>query len=432
MKDGDILNFVEQIYLDRKIEKETIFCCIEDALAHAASTSTKPGEHDDSAVEIHIDRSSGRINAYRDGLPLSQAEITARVGAQIARQVIMQKIREAELNMIYDEYIDKVGQLVYGEVRRNERNVTIVSLPLVEAILPSSEKIPRETFRNGTRICALIIEVKKNGNKVKVVLSRNRSMFVRRLYERDIPEINDGTLAIKGVEREAGKRTKICVESHDPHVDVIGACLGKSGARSRGVIEELGGGERIDVVVWDADESELIRNALRPAEVLEVMLCPRIGRAIVLVEPTQRSLAIGRAGQNVRLASLIAGWDIEIMTKEDLDMEIENATKTFLELPYLSQNIAEALVGEGFLHLFDLECLEPSDFVKLSGLTEEQAGEVLEAADAKAEEEEIAEKEREKQEREMKLAQEKEKAERTRGQIQVQVDVPVPSDNADV
>lgn len=397
MKDNDILQYVEQVHNDRKIDKEDIFRCLEEALAHADSTAARPGERDEAPLQVYIDRSTGEISAFRDSLPLSQADLRGRVGATISGQVLKQKIREAEHKMIYDKFLPFKGQIVVGEARRREHNVEIVALDSIDAILPGAERIPKETFRPGQPVTALVWNVEMKPKGVKVVLSRSRKQFVQRLCELQIPEIKDGTIEIKGIEREPGKRTKVAVASHDSRIDVVGACVGQRGARSRAITDELGGSERIDFVVWDDDPRELIRNALKPADIRDredVMLCHKLGRAIVLVDAPsmeqrapgqrvadQRSLAIGRGGQNVRLACRISGWDIDVMTRDELEKVLDEATSTFMKIDGITREIADALVSEGFFSVDDLSIIEPDDFVQISGLDMDAVNAIVERAD---------------------------------------------------
>ena len=244
-------------------------------------------------------------------------------------------------------------------------------------------------------IKALVIDVKKVGAKVKVVLSRSRPLFVQRLLEQEIPEISENVIEIVNVSREAGRRTKVAVVSNDPHIDLVGACVGVRGSRSRAITDELGG-ERIDVVPWTADTAEYIRNALKPAIVYEVMLCTMLGRAIVLVQREQRSIAIGRGGQNVRLASRLCKWDVDVMNRDELDQIIEKAMSDFMSIDGVDEELADALVGQGFLSFDDLSIIEPSDLMSLGNLTEDQVESITSAAEELAQEQE-AEKEREKQ-----------------------------------
>ncbi|MBP3529961.1 MAG: transcription termination factor NusA [Thermoguttaceae bacterium] len=382
MNPEEVLRIVEQIHLARKIDKETVFVGVEQALVIAARKHSDAG--DDANVEVYIDRQTGEINAYRDNVPLTPEEIAERIGAQTAKQVIIQKIRDAERDAIYDEYAPQVDQLIVGKVHRNEGGATLVALPNVEAILPHSEKIPGETLHVGDRVRFLVAEVRKAGSKVKVILSRSRPLLVRRLFEQEVPEIVEGVVEIKEVSREPGHRAKIAVASNDPRIDLVGACVGVRGARSRNVTEELNG-ERVDVVPWSEDPAQFIQSALKPAVVDEVILCPMLGRAIVLVQRDQRSLAIGRRGQNVRLASKLCGWDVDIMTRDELDEMLAKAMEAFVQIEGVTRDLADQLVGEGVLSYDDLSIVETDDLVELGGLTEEQALAIADEAERRAE-----------------------------------------------
>src|SRR5262249_43224723 len=219
---------------------------------------------------------------------------------------------------------------------------------------------------------------------VKIILSRTHPDFVRRLFETEIPEIEERTIEIRAIAREAGYRTKIAVSSIDLKVDCVGACVGVRGSRIKNIVDELGG-ERIDIVRWNDSLQVLIPNALQPAAVEEVFLYPRLGRAIVLVKEDQLSLAIGRRGQNVRLASKLVGWDIEIMTHEEYNEELEKAVGWFSEIPGVQEEMVEAFIEEGFLSYDDLTFLEPAQLAELGGVTEEMAEEIIEFAEEAAE-----------------------------------------------
>ena len=383
MNPDEVLRIVDQIHLDRKIDKEIVFIGIEKALVIAARKHAP----DDSVVVVHIDRQTGEISAFRDNVPLSTMEIAERTGAQSAKQVMIQNIREAERDALYDEYMDQMDQLVSGVVHRDEGSVTLVTLSNVEAILPRSEKIPGEKYRSGDRISAVIVDVKKSGTKIKVILSRIRPSLVQKLFEQEIPEIADGVIEIKGISREPGHRSKIAVSCSDPRIDTVGACVGVRGARIRNVVDELSG-ERIDVVPWSNDMLVFIPRALQPAAVDEVILCAMLGRAIVLVQKDQRSLAIGRKGQNVRLATKLSNWDIEIMTRDELEEQLTQALDQFCGIEGVTPEVADKLVGEGFLSYDDLSIIEPDDLMEMGSLTAEQADEIIAIAEERADEEE--------------------------------------------
>ena len=225
--------------------------------------------------------------------------------------------------------------------------------------------------------------MKKAGSRVKVILSRTKAHLVQRLFEQEIPEIAEGVIEIRAIAREPGYRTKVAVSSTDQRVDCVGACVGVRGNRIKNIVDELAG-ERIDIVRYNDDMQVLIPNALQPAEVEEVILCQMLGRAIVLVQEDQLSLAIGRRGQNVRLASKLCGWDIEIMTREELDEQIEQAVAGYSSLDGIEPELAERLVGEGFLSYDDLSVIEPDALMEMGGLTAEQADHITQQAEVKA------------------------------------------------
>ena len=397
MNASEILKVVDAIHRDKRIDKEIVFIGVEAAIATAARKQY--GEL--AEVEIKIDRETGEISGTRDGLPISPKEIGERVGAQSAKQVIIQKIKEAERDAVYAEQRTQIGQLVTGIVHKiegarrgkdaeevfREAGAIVVNLTGAEAVLPRSDRIPGEMFNVGDRIRGIITDVRKAGSRVRVILSRIRPAFVQLLFEQEIPEIQDAVIEIKGIAREPGYRTKIAVYSNDQRIDCVGACIGMRGSRIKNVTDELNN-ERIDVVPWDPDLQIYIPNALRPAEIEEVILCQMLGRAVVLVQQDQRSLAIGRKGQNVRLASKLVGWDVEIMTREELEADLEKAIEGYGLIEGITPDLADRLVGEGFLSFDDLSIIEPNDLMQMGDLTEEAANKIIELAEQFAEQEE--------------------------------------------
>ena len=396
MNPQELLRIVDSLHREKNIDTELVLQAIEAALVMAAKKQF--GEEAD--IDVQIARDGGAIRATCDGRELNQEEI-GRIGAQTAKQVIIQKIREAERDARMDEFQDQVGQLVTGIVQRTERGLTIVQLGAVETILPRGEQIPGETYHNGERVRAVIYEVKASGNRVKIILSRTKPQLVQRLFEQEIPEIAEGVIEIRAISREPGYRSKVAVSSSDQRVDCVGACVGLRGNRIKNVTSELAG-ERIDIVRWSDDPMVLIPNALQPAEVEQVLLCDMIGRAIALVSEEHLSQAIGRYGQNVRLASKLCGWDIEIMTADELEQQIDRAMKGFLEIEGMTEELAQRLVEQGYLSYDDLSVIEPDVLMEMGGLSSDQVDAIVEQADDLAAQQEEEEKERKRIEREEK------------------------------
>jgi N utilization substance protein A len=390
MNPNEVLRIVDSLHRDKNIDKELVFVAIESALVSAARKHF--GEEAD--VSFQIDRTSGAISGQVNGEQLDYEEMVGRIGAQTAKQVIIQKVREAERDARQLEFEQQIGELVNGTVNRNEGSVTTVNLGAVEAILPRSEQISGESHQPNERIRAVITEVKPQGSRVKVVLSRTRPALVQRLFELEIPEVSEGVITINAIAREPGQRSKVAVSSIDSKVDCVGACVGVRGNRIRGIMDELAG-ERIDIVPWHADPQVFIRNALKPAAIDEVILCQMIGRAIVLVPEDQLPIAIGKRGMNVWLASKLCGWDIEIMTQEQLEKQIEQAVQGFLTIDGMTEDLANQLVGVGYLSYDDLSVIEPDDLMEMGNLTAEQVDHIVLQAEEKAEQaERIAAEER--------------------------------------
>ena len=386
-KEG-LLRFVDTLHRDKGIEKEVLFQLIENAVESAVKR--RYDESDD--ISIIIDREEGGIEATRNGETIVEKESFeetlskfGRVGAQTAKQVLIQKVREAERDALFDEFHQQQGMIVTGSVGRKESGAVTVNIGKTEGILPSGEQIPGETHRSGERVRATVLEVRKSGSRVRVILSRKHPEFVRRLFEIEIPEIAEKIIEIKALAREAGYRSKVAVASVDQQIDCVGACVGVRGARIKNIVDELGG-ERLDIVRWNEDPSVFLPNALKPAEVDTTIFCQKLGRAIIIVNEDQLSLAIGRRGQNVRLASKLCGWDMEIMTDEELGEQIENATIAFSNIPGVSEDLACELVEAGFFSFDDLSIVEPDDLMAMGNLTSEQVDAIVEHAETAAEE----------------------------------------------
>jgi N utilization substance protein A len=398
MNPQEILRIVDAIHRDKNIDKEIVFEGIEAALVSAA----KKHYGEEANVVVNIGREDGSIHATYDGRELGPEEVeetVGRIGAQTAKQVMIQKIREAERDALYDEYSELVGHMVSGVIQRYEGGAATVQLANVEAILPRGEQIPGETHHVNERVRTTVFEVRKAGSRVKVILSRARPQLVQRLFEQEIPEIADGVIQIRAMAREPGYRSKVAVSSSDPRVDCVGACVGVRGNRIKNIVDELAG-ERIDIVRWDENLEVLIPNALQPAEVEQVILCKMLGRGIVLVKEDQLSLAIGRRGQNVRLASKLSGWDIEIMTQDELAQAIDRAVEGFSSITGIDDELANRLVEEGFLSYDDLSIIEPDALMAMGNLSEEVTGTIVEQAEERAEKAEAAAAEARRQKRE--------------------------------
>ena len=321
----EFLDALGQIARDKGISVDTLL----DALANALVAAYK--RLPDSAEEavVTIDPDNGDIRVYGQELDLEgnvirewddTPEDFGRIAAQTAKQVIMQRIREVERDMKYDEYAGREGDIVTGIVQQTDNRYTLLDLGRVEALLPQAEQVPYERYDHGTRLKAYIVEVRKTTKGPQIVVSRTHPGLVKRLFELEVPEISSGVVEIRAAAREPGHRTKIAVWSNDPHVDPVGACVGARGSRVRMVTNELKG-ERIDVIPYSDDPIELIQNALAPARVREVRLDDTTGTATVIVNDYQLSLAIGKEGQNARLAARLTGWRIDIKSETQLEEE---------------------------------------------------------------------------------------------------------------
>jgi len=312
MQGKEILRLVDSLHRNKEIDQEVIFLAIEGALQSAARKHF--GSTEDIVVEI--DRETGEMAAVMGGERI-EPEMWGRIAAQSAKQIILQRIREAEGDIIYQEYSGRVNTLVTGSVQRFEGGSIVVNLERTEAILPRSEQIPGEHYQAGERLRAVVLDVRKMNSLVKIFLSRTSKEFIRRLFELEVPEVAEGIVQIRRIAREPGLRTKVAVESLDARVDCIGACVGVRGTRIKSIIDEVKG-EKIDIIPWSEAPESLIADSLRPAEIMQITLeeGERTRRAIVTVPEDQLSLAIGWKGQNVRLAVKMTGWDIDIEPPE--------------------------------------------------------------------------------------------------------------------
>ncbi len=320
MNPEELLRMVDAIHRNRDISKDVLFQSLELAIGSAVKKRLGAGED----LEVTIDRGNGEITIEdEEGEYELDLEVLGRIAAQSGKQVLMQRIREAERDVLYDEYEARVGSLVHGTVQRFEADSLVVNLGKTEAYLPREERVRGETFSPGDRIRAIVLEVRKDGPRVRIIVSRSHPDLVRRLFELEVPEIADDIIEIKRVVREPGYRTKMAVISTDPKIDPIGACVGVRGARIKAVIDELRG-ERIDIIRWSDSLETLIMNGLKPAVINIDNIFPDVERhsATVIVDEDQQSLAIGKKGQNVRLASRLCGWDIDIKTRAEFEADL--------------------------------------------------------------------------------------------------------------
>lgn len=308
MLGSELLRIVDAIHREKNIDKEIVFQGLEQALAAAAK---KRLENPDDVV-VAIDRTTGDIHAVEGDKPINAADL-GRIAALTAKQVMIQKFREAERDVIFDEYDKKKGLMVTGVVQRYEKPNVIINLGKAEGLLPGREQPPGETYHVGERLKTLIVDVKKVGQKVRIICSRTHPDIVKTLFEVEVPEIQDKVIEIKGIARDPGYRTKVAVTSLDTKVDAVGACVGIRGSRIKNIVDELNG-EKIDIVRFNDSPEVFIMNALKPAEIQGIELDFETKRALVFVGEDQLSLAIGKRGQNVRLASRLAGWDVDIVT----------------------------------------------------------------------------------------------------------------------
>ena len=299
-----------------------------------------------------------------------------RIAAQSAKQVIVQKVREAERDRQYQEYKDRIGEIVNGIVKRVEYGNVVVDLGRGEAIIRRDEMLPRETLRNGDRVRAYIYDVRREPRGPQIFLSRTHPQFMAKLFAQEVPEIYDGIVEVKAVARDPGSRAKIAVISRDSSVDPVGACVGMRGSRVQAVVNELQG-EKIDIIPWSPDIATFVVNALAPAEVAKVVLDEERERIEVVVPDAQLSLAIGRRGQNVRLASQLTGWDIDILTEQEeserRQAEFQNRTKVFMEALDVDEVVGQLLASEGFASVEELALVDEKEIAGIEGFDEETA-----------------------------------------------------------
>jgi transcription termination/antitermination protein NusA len=402
----ELLQIADAVAREKSIDRRIVIGAMEDAIAKAARS--RYGAETD--VHAEIDAKNGELRLLRHMLVVDTVENPAnqisqddarrrhpaaqvgdtiadplppleygRIAAQSAKQVIVQKVREAERDRQYEEYKDRIGDIVNGIVKRVEYGNVIVDLGRGEAIVRRDEMLPREVFRNGDRIRAFIYDVRRETRGPQIFLSRTHPQFMAKLFAQEVPEIYDGIVEVKSVARDPGSRAKIAVISRDSSVDPVGACVGMRGSRVQAVVNELQG-EKIDIIPWTHDPANFVVNALAPAEVAKVVLDEDRQRMEVVVPDQQLSLAIGRRGQNVRLASQLTGWDIDIVTEqeesENRQAEFEKLTKLFIESLNVDEVVGQLLASEGFKSVEELAMVDEKEIAGIEGFDEETAGEL--------------------------------------------------------
>jgi len=380
MANQDLIRIVDGIARDKNIEREQIYTDIEQSIASALRKQFNT--EDTTEFKVTLERGTGDIRAWRNNqeIPLN---VLGRIAAQTAKQVMIQLIRQDERGSIYDEYKDRVGTIVTGTIARFEGGSMIVNLGRAEGIMPRSEQIPGEQHQVGERIQALILEVRDTPAAVKIILSRSHPELIRRLFEREVPEVGERTIELKALAREPGHRTKIAVSSIDTKVDAVGACVGVRGSRIKNIVDELGG-EKIDIVRWNESSQILIANALKPAEVAEVSLCFELGRATVVVNDDQLSLAIGKRGQNVRLAARLTGWDIDILTPPEFQNGTQRLDQTLKSVEGVAQEHVDKVIALGLIDVRDIEEVGTGPLMEELGLDEATAQRVVDRCSVEA------------------------------------------------
>ena len=383
MNPAELKAVVEYMESDRGVEREVIIRAIELALEGASERS---GFEDDD-LRIAIDRNTFQMKAFRKLSDGSEIESTppnlGRIAAANAKQLIMQKIRTAEKELIFDQYKDRVGDIVTGTVTRFERSDVIIELDHGEAVLLGRERVPTEEYEIGERVRAIILEVREKERGTEIALSRSHPDFVRSLFELEVSEISDNTMEIKGIAREAGYRSKVAVYSNDERVDPVGACVGMRGMRVKNIVRELSG-EKIDIVRWNDDIKVFITNALAPARLKNVDVDEETRTVSVIVDPDQLSLAIGKRGQNARLTSKLTGWRVDVQKDEesmDFEERVAVAVTKLAAIEGIGDAFAEKLVFSGFLTLEGILAAELDDLIAIDGITSEEAQRIWNAAE---------------------------------------------------
>jgi N utilization substance protein A len=370
---GELLRIIDSIHRDKDISLDILFGALEDAMASALRKRMSAEEE----ISVAIDRETGEITVEGADEPVDPANL-GRIAAQTAKQVIIQKIREAERDVILRDYEARLYDIVNGTVQRVEGGHVIINLGKTEGILPRREQIRDERYRVGERVRCYVLDVKKAGSNVRIILSRSHPELIKKLFELEVPEITERIIEIRALAREPGYRTKIAVTSVDLKVDAVGACVGVRGTRIKNIVSELSG-ERIDIVRWSDQPDIFIANALNPAEVEAISLNPRARLARVIVAEDQLSRAIGALGQNVRLASKLTEWDIDVMSQKELDGELDRMKEVLADVPKVGAKTIEKLFGSGF-SMKKLATTSADSLLTVGGISDVVAANLTEVA----------------------------------------------------
>ena len=419
----ELMRIIEQVSRQRGVDKSVLIKAIEDAVKVAVR---KRFGHDRD-IEVSFNEELGEVEIFEfkevvekvtdpnkqisleealeldpevqigDSLGIKiDTNTLGRIAAQAAKQVIMQRFREAERDIIYDDFKDRKGEIVNGIVQRIERGSIIVNLGRTEAELPPEEQMPNESYKQGDRIRGYIIDVKHYSRGPQIILSRTHPDFVRALFENEVPEIAEGIVEIVQVAREPGSRSKIAVRSKDPDVDPVGACVGLKGRRVQAVVQELRG-EKIDIVPWSPDPAKFVCNALAPAEIIRVIVDEANKSMEVVVPDDQLSLAIGKKGQNVRLAAKLTGWNLDVISESRYNQALKKGFESLLSLEHVDLKLATELYDKGYGSAFELANADEESLLKIEGMTLEKARLIIKEA-----KEYVARKEKEEAEAESK------------------------------
>ncbi|MGD2124733.1 MAG: transcription termination factor NusA [Desulfobacteraceae bacterium] len=402
----ELKRVLDQVSREKGLDKEILIKTLEEAVKAAAKKKLGPSYD----LEVNFNDEIGEIEVFEfkevvdevnnEHLEISLAEGRkvdpecevgdslgikmdtdefGRIAAQSAKQVIMQRLREAERNIVYGDFKDRRGEIIHGIVQRFDKGAIIVNLGRTEAELPLKEQIPKESYKHGDRIRAYILDVKQFSRGPQIVLSRTHPNFLSALFENEVPEIAEGIVSISQVAREPGSRAKIAVSSKDGDVDPVGACVGMKGTRVQAVVQELRG-EKIDIVTWDPDPAKFICNALAPAEIMRVIVDEDNKSMEIVVPDDQLSLAIGKKGQNVRLASKLSGWHLDVTSETDYNRSLKEAYDSLLKLDGVGEKTALNLYQTGFRSAEEVAAAEISDLVQLKDIGEEKATKIIRSA----------------------------------------------------